>query len=164
MKLRIKKTFSRNNKRVRKSTRRKQRIYEGGNNFIVDYDGIRVSGQQLSMAQTTAAPSVTFRGEPEKLYTLIMWDPDVPPKFQPGWAHWIAINLKSRNDILSNQLLPYMEPSPPSGTHRYFFGLFEQTTHINPQQPERPKFNVNIFIKENSLKKLMEIYMKVSAT
>lgn len=91
-----------------------------------------------------------------------MWDPDVPPQAQPGFVHWIVLNIQSPNDIQTNQLLDYKPPSPPSGTHRYFFGLFEQPVQIYPRQPERPNFNIDTFIQDNNLKKTSEVFMKVS--
>lgn len=162
MKVKTKKSL----KRIRKNIKRKTNRHHRGSsqeNFIVEFDGIRVAGQEFTKAKTVSQPSIKFPTS-DNLYTLIMWDPDVPPQSQPGWAHWIAINLQSPNDIFKNQLLPYMGPSPPSETHRYFFGLFIQHNTINPQQPSRANFNINKFIIENNLEKKESVFMKVSAT
>jgi ribonuclease HII len=66
-------------------------------------------------------------------------------------------------DIQNNQVLDYKGPAPPSGVHRYFFGLFEQQRTISPQQPERPNFSINEFVKDNNLIKTYEVFMKVAA-
>jgi phosphatidylethanolamine-binding protein (PEBP) family uncharacterized protein len=156
MKLKIRKTFRRKQK-----SRRKTRRLRGGNMLEVSYGNEQVSGQELPKTLTQMKPSVKFPTT-GKLYTLVMWDPDVPPISQPGFVHWIATNLQSQNDIETNELLPYKGPAPPSGTHRYFFGVFEQQGHISPQQPERTHFQINEFIENNNLKRVSEVFMKIS--
>ena len=156
MKLKIRKTFRRKQK-----SRRKTRRLRGGNMLEVSYGNEQVSGQELPKTLTQMKPSVKFPTT-GKLYTLVMWDPDVPPISQPGFVHWIATNLQGQNDIETNELLPYKGPAPPSGTHRYFFGVFEQQGHISPQQPERTKFQINEFIENNNLKRVSEVFMKIS--
>jgi phosphatidylethanolamine-binding protein (PEBP) family uncharacterized protein len=147
----------------RKRNKRKTfRRYMGGNQLIVKYDNIPIQGQRLEKDRTVSAPNIEFQNT-GKLYSLIMWDPDVPPQIQPGFVHWIVTNLQSQNDIQNNQVLEYKGPNPPSGIHRYYFGLFEQQGHIKPKQPERPNFNIDSFIKENDLKKVSEVFMKVRA-
>jgi phosphatidylethanolamine-binding protein (PEBP) family uncharacterized protein len=157
MTLRIKKTV----RRKRRNSKYKTQRQKGGNTFEVFYDNQKIAGQQLPRNQTQSPPSIKFPTT-GKLYTVIMWDPDVPPQAQPGFVHWIAINIKSPNDILDNQLIQYKGPAPPSGIHRYFFGLFEQQTQINPRQPERQKFNIQLFVKDNNLTKIYEVFMMVS--
>jgi phosphatidylethanolamine-binding protein len=164
MKLKIK--IKKSQRRKRTNTKRHTRKQKGGQSFEVFYGLKKVLGQELSKSETVSAPSVTFP-QTGKIYTLIMWDPDVPEQFQPGWAHWIAVNLQSPNDISSKQLLSYSGPAPPKGTgiHRYFFGLFEQQQdQINPQQPTREKFSVNNFITQNNLFEVAKVFMTVSAT
>ena len=156
MKLKIRKTFRRKQK-----SRRKTRRLRGGNMLEVSYGNEQVSGQELPKTLTQMKPSVKFPTT-GKLYTLVMWDPDVPPISQPGFVHWIATNLQGQNDIETNELIPYKGPAPPSGTHRYFFGVFEQQGHISPQQPERTHFQINEFIENNNLKRVSEVFMKIS--
>jgi phosphatidylethanolamine-binding protein (PEBP) family uncharacterized protein len=157
MKLKIKKTLRRKHK-----NRRKTRRLCGGNTLEVSYDNEQVSGQELPKPLTQMKPNVKFPTT-GKLYTLVMWDPDVPPQIQPGFVHWIATNIKSPNNIENNQILDYKGPAPPSGTHRYFFGLFEQNETINPHQPERQNFSIDEFVNENNLKEVSRVYMTVSA-
>jgi phosphatidylethanolamine-binding protein (PEBP) family uncharacterized protein len=159
-KIRIKKTFRRKHRNTKRRTHRRQK---GGNNLQVFYGEQLVAGQELPKNLTQSEPSVRFPTT-GKLYTLVMWDPDVPPQAQPGFAHWIAINIQSTNDISANQLLDYKGPAPPSGIHRYFFGLFEQAAHIRPQQPPRSNFNMKEFVEQNNLTKVAQVFMKVSAT
>jgi phosphatidylethanolamine-binding protein (PEBP) family uncharacterized protein len=157
MKLKIRKTLRRKCK-----NRRKTRRLRGGNMLEVSYGNEHVLGQELPKPITQMKPSVKFPNT-GKLYTLVMWDPDVPPQIQPGFVHWIVTNLQSQNNIEINELLPYKGPAPPSGIHRYFFRLFEQQGHINPQQPERIKFQISEFIENNNLRKIGEVFMKVRA-
>jgi phosphatidylethanolamine-binding protein (PEBP) family uncharacterized protein len=157
MKLKIRKTFKK-----KQRNKRKTRHQKGGNTLEVFYDNQQISGQELPKSLTQMKPTVKFPTTDE-LYTLIMWDPDVPPQIQPGFVHWLVINLQSQNNIETNELLPYKGPAPPSGIHRYFFGLFEQQGHINPQQPERTKFQINDFVKNNNLRKVSEVFMRVSS-
>ena len=65
--------------------------------------------------------------------------------------HWLVTNIQSQNDIPDNQIIKYKGPNPPSDSHKYFFGLFEQQDHITLEQPERPNFNIDEFVKQNNL-------------
>ena len=143
--------------------RRTFRRYMGGNQLVIRYDNVPIQGQQLEKENTVSAPSVEF-SKTGKLYSLIMWDPDVPPQIQPGFLHWLVTNLESQNNIQNNQVLEYKGPNPPSGIHRYFFGLFEQPGHISVQQPQRQQFSITEFINENNLKIVSKVFMKVAAT
>jgi phosphatidylethanolamine-binding protein (PEBP) family uncharacterized protein len=150
------------NKLRNNKTRKCIKRIKGGMNLDINYNNIKVSGQELPKSITQMKPNVKFPNT-GRLYTLIMWDPDVPQHIQPGFVHWIAINLKSKNDIKNNSLLPYKGPAPPSGIHRYYFGLFEQQRPIHLEQLERINFNIDTFIKENNLRKLSDVFMKVAA-
>ena len=165
MKFRIKKTFRRKRVNTRKYTYRAKK-HRGGNNnnnsFKVQYgDIIITNGQNLTVAQTQVKPLIVFQPTNQKMYTIVMWDPDAP---NPSFVHCILINLKSPHNISqhSNELLEYMGPKPPSGTHRYYFGLFEQSNYINPKKPERSQFSIENFIINNNLKMISTVYMKVS--
>lgn len=147
---------------IKYKKRRKTRKQKGGNGLDVFYNTIKVAGQELPKDTTQMKPTVKFPTT-GKLYTLVMWDPDVPPQIQPGFIHWLITNLQSPNDIYKNQVLEYKGPAPPSGIHRYYFGLFEQQGHISIQQPERQNFSIDILIRENDLRKVSEVFMKVSS-
>lgn len=156
MKLRLRKTQRKH--RVKRKTQRQK----GGNNLIVKYDDTLVQGQEFEKSKTVSEPSIEFT-KTGKLYTLVMWDPDVPPQAQPGFVHWLVTNIQSPLDIQKNQVLEYKSPEPPFGTHRYYFGLFEQQRQISPKQPDRIGFDIYKFVKENNLKEIFKVYMTVSA-
>jgi phosphatidylethanolamine-binding protein (PEBP) family uncharacterized protein len=151
---------------TRKQKRHRRRTRKGGHNLnlIVQYGSTQVAGQELSKQETQSQPSVQFTPIPGRLYTLVMWDPDVPQQIQPGFVHWIVTNIQSPKDIPLNILLEYKGPSPPSGTHRYFFGLFEQQSgQIMPNAPPNTKFSIDQFIKDNNLKEVARSFMTVNA-
>jgi len=153
-------------KRTRKQKMHRRRTRKGGQNLnlIVRYGSTQVASQELSKQETKIQPTINFTSAQGKLYTLIMWDPDVPQQIQPGFVHWIVTNIQSPKNIPSNILLEYKGPSPPSGTHRYFFGLFEQVSgRIMPEAPPNTKFSINAFVKENNLKEVVKVFMRVSA-
>ncbi len=145
---------------IKYKKRRKTRKQKGGNGLDVFYNNIKVVGQELPRTLTQSTPTIKFPTT-GKLYTLVMWDPDVPPQIQPGFVHWLITNLHNPIDIYKNQVLEYKGPAPPSGIHRYYFGLFEQEGHILIQQLPRPNFSINKFIANNNLRKVSEVFMKV---
>ena len=112
--------------RTRKRKIHMRRTRKGGQipNLIIRYGSTQVASQELSKQETQYMPSINFTPTTGKLYSLIMWDPDVPLQIQPGFVHLIVTNIQSPKNISSNILLHYKRPSPPSGTHRYFFCLF----------------------------------------
>ena len=60
---------------------------------------------------------------------LIMYDPDAPnPAANPHiFVHWI---MKFNGNGNGNVLIDYAPPSPPIGTHRYFFIFLENNSNI----------------------------------
>lgn len=129
------------------------------------------------------APSVSFQGVSEKLYTLIMSDPQANPAatkntrpLQEGFAsylHWLIVNIPYTSAISEGVVKKeYQPPTPPSGTHYYYFQVFEQQ---NPQQlmneylqdfqsEGSPLFKVQQFVAKNNLKLVGEVRMSVSAS
>ncbi|MDD5193247.1 MAG: YbhB/YbcL family Raf kinase inhibitor-like protein [Candidatus Nanoarchaeia archaeon] len=83
-----------------------------------------------------------------KTLVLIVDDPDAPAGV---WVHWILFNIPIINKIKENSVpnnskpgmnsagkTKYHGPSPPSGTHRYFFKLYALDTMLNlPQASKR---------------------------
>ena len=89
----------------------------------------------LKPSETQFKPQIKYSFENNKLYTLLMYDPD---SIRGNRFHWIAINIV--NDIKNgNDLLPYTGPAPPpkTGTHRYIFELYEQDRRIDANLEER---------------------------
>ena len=91
-----------------------------------------ISGTHLTPLQTREEPEIEYIANPNKLYTLIMYDPDA----QVGnYVHWVTINVPGNAISHGQQLLNYKGPAPPQGTgiHRYIFLIFEQGKRINAQ-------------------------------
>ncbi|CAH2295981.1 phosphatidylethanolamine-binding 1 [Pelobates cultripes] len=102
----------------------------------VSYGSLRVEelGQVLTPTQVQNRPtSIEWDGmDNNKLYTLVLTDPDAPsrknPKFRE-WHHFLVVNMKG-NDIGSGCVLSdYIGSGPPKGTglHRYVWLVYEQT-------------------------------------
>jgi len=95
----------------------------------VSYNNIQVKdGNYITPIDASLQPAVdyTMDLEENKVYTLIMHDPDAPAG---NHLHWILVNISLSDETnLGETLLEYKGPSPPkgSGTHRYIFLLLEQ--------------------------------------
>ena len=103
----------------------------------------------LKPSETQIQPELKFNFDSNKLYTLIMYDPD---SVSGTHIHWLVININ--NNIKNGKiLLPYKGPAPPpkSGKHRYTFELYEQENMLNLEPFE------NRIITINSLKNQLNI-------
>lgn len=114
-------------------------------------------GDEMRPAKCADAPSVVFKGQAEKKYTVIMTDPDPPsptdPKFRE-WLHWIVVNIPGeKGDVTSGKtVVEYNPPAPPRGTHRYVLIILEQSGEVHAQAPkERKFFKTKTFAKDHSL-------------
>lgn len=108
-----------------------------------------VNDEFLKPSETQIQPEIKFDFNSNKLYTLIMYDPD---SVSGTHIHWLVINIS--NNIKNGKiLLPYQGPAPPpkSGKHRYTFELYEQEDMLNLE----PLSNRIITI--NSLKNQLNI-------
>ena len=84
-----------------------------------------------------------------KTIALICDDPDAPAKV---WVHWVLFNIPANVKELPENIRPertlasgarqgtndsrtigYSGPSPPSGTHRYYFKLYALDTELGLQ-------------------------------
>lgn len=78
--------------------------------------------------------------ESREIYTLILWDHDAPGG---NYIHWMITDIQgdkydnARNTILFN----YVPPNPPSGEHRYTFGVFSGV--MRKVQSERSNYPLN---------------------
>lgn len=118
----------------------------------VKYGSKLVCEQHLVKADTIRSPKITLKpSSTNTLKTLVMWDPD---SLTPSWLHWLIINIPSSKQIANGTLrMPYNPPTPPFGTHRYYFGLYEHDVPLsNFGYLNHESFNVNAFVKENKLK------------
>jgi phosphatidylethanolamine-binding protein (PEBP) family uncharacterized protein len=96
------------------------------------------------------------------LKTLIAWDPDAP---RAPYLHWLVANCRGTDPSSGTTLVPWAPPTPPSGTHRYLFGLYEQTRGpITPHlQPPRTPFSPAALVKAHGLKLVATTGFKVAA-
>jgi len=163
----IQKNRTKKRKMRQQFRKRNQTLKKGGQSPLnlgleVRYQSGVVRGQTFTKEETESEPQVFFKPEEGKLYTILMWDPDAPAK--PSWIHWIVTNVESAEQIPQHIVLSYQGPNPPSGTHRYYFGLFEQIQgKISPMiSGVRGGFDYEEFIRENNFKKVGEVYFKVS--
>lgn len=107
----------------------------------------------------------------KKIYLISMTDPDVPNgienknKFDNNntisrtWTHWV-FTCDANNKILDTYVF-YNPPSPPQGTHRYVFDIYD-VTNINLNKLEFHSESINSPVNRNTyydnyLKKLKNI-------
>ncbi|HUB65979.1 MAG TPA: YbhB/YbcL family Raf kinase inhibitor-like protein [Candidatus Methylacidiphilales bacterium] len=99
---------------------------------------------RYALAGENQSPELRIKDAPEKARTLalIVVDPDAP---SGDWIHWLVWNLPADTRALAEGSLPagaregknsfghvrYDGPSPPSGTHRYFFRLYALDTALS---------------------------------
>jgi len=95
------------------------------------------------------SPALTWTSGPEgtKTFALICDDPDAP---MGTWVHWVLFNIPADVSELPESIPPERElengarqgmndfhkigyggPSPPGGTHRYFFKIYALDTEID---------------------------------
>ena len=130
--------------------------------FVVQYGQTNANGKTLSKKNTANEPVIQFAGEEQKLYTLLMSDPDASAK---SWLHWLITNIPGEsNDITQGQtVMSYSGPTPPSGIHRYIFTLYQQPAgSIMVTKPEdRGNFPVGKFEQMYNLQKIVSRTVRV---
>jgi hypothetical protein len=96
-------------------------------------------GVHMLLVQIQSRPHVElhgngFGGDAEK-YTLVMVDPDAPSPSSPtlrNILHWLVTDIPGSTspsqDIWATgqEKMPYLQPAPIEGLHRYVFLLFKQ--------------------------------------
>lgn len=117
------------------------------------------NGELLDREMTLKEPCIDLLVS-EKIYTIIMYDPDAPngylnPKDNFNYLHWIVSNIKYKNNkfIHANIIAIYSPPSPPRGTHRYYLKLYEQSEELpdDTYRGHRDHFDLESYIKKNHL-------------
>lgn len=103
--------------------------------------GAIATGNELAPSQIRRQPVVAFKTGANKLYTLIMIDPDAPSRAEPMYrefVHWVVVNMHGCDVTSGETVAPYFGAAPPynSGFHRYYIFLYEQpsplsTTEVN---------------------------------
>lgn len=119
----------------------------------------------LTPEQTSKAPTVRLKGAINCMppFALVMVDPDAPsrsdPKFR-SWMHWLVLNANSTERLHEGEeAVEYAGPAPPpgSGPHRYAFLAYCQgAKRLEAKKlapAERPKFQLEEFVKEAKLMK-----------
>lgn len=134
------------------------------NQIHIFYNGVKGNSQLLQVTDTQSQPRLLLTPSKEgNLYTLLMSDPDAPAK---SWLHWLVTNIPGSAPDVSqgDEVISYAPPSPPSGTHRYIFSLYEQPASIMVSAPdERGNFNVEMFERHHGLRKVASRTVKVPA-
>uniref|UniRef100_A0A914C8Z1 Uncharacterized protein n=1 Tax=Acrobeloides nanus TaxID=290746 RepID=A0A914C8Z1_9BILA len=104
------------------------------------------------------APEIYFEGERDKLYTLIMADPDAPSRSDPknrDYLHWMVVNVPGCRVNEGEEVVPYAGATPPpkTGPHRYTLLAFQQPGEIHDVAPKQKRsgFKVNKFVLEHHL-------------
>jgi len=124
----------------------------------VYYDNILINHQFLTKSTTQMQPKLIYNTKPNKLYTLMMYDPNV---VAGNYLHWLIINISGNKIDSGTILLPYKGPNPPvnSGIHHYIFILLEQSVEIisNKWEENERIMQMNKLYDKLNLKKLREI-------
>jgi phosphatidylethanolamine-binding protein (PEBP) family uncharacterized protein len=133
----------------------------------VQYQAKKINNTFLSRNNTLSSPTIQIKPESNKLFTLLMSDPDAPTDI-PGtsWLHWLIVNIPGDIPVIENgdEIMHYSPPTPPSGTHRYIFTLYEQPNSILYSAPSvRTSFNTKGFERQFLLKKITSKQIRVSA-
>lgn len=124
--------------------------------FAVYYDDIPVNGNQLTRAQTTMYPTISFKPKRETYYTIMMYDLHSP---KPAFLHFLAINVMDPQAI--DSIVPYVKPSPPpkdNHYHVYLFELYEQPEFLTLVVPiqNRSGFDPARFVNKYGLVKVAQ--------
>jgi phosphatidylethanolamine-binding protein (PEBP) family uncharacterized protein len=88
------------------------------------------NGIFLTTFETRMEPKVDFKANTNKLYMLVMHDPDA---VVGNYFHWLVVNVQGDKINNGDKIFDYKGPAPPkgSGIHRYIFLLYEQPENIN---------------------------------
>ncbi|XP_037114098.1 phosphatidylethanolamine-binding protein 1 [Syngnathus acus] len=139
-----------------------------GRPLTVKYGSVEIDelGKVLTPTQVQNRPTtIEWEGcDLNKLYTLVLTDPDAPsrekPKFRE-WHHYLVVNMKG-NDLSSGVVLSdYVGSGPPEGTglHRYVWLVYSQPGALsctervltNRSGDGRGKFSVGAFRRKYGL-------------
>ena len=96
-------------------------------------------GNVLTPTQVQNPPKVTWEADNEKLYALIMTDPDAPSRAEPKfreWHHWLVVNIPGNDVSKGEAISEYIGAGPPEGTglHRYIYLIYQQKSKIQDKE------------------------------
>ena len=144
------------NKTKRNKTKKNNNNYHIGGQqknlpitFTIEYSGLGI----IKPNQDLTGQSQYYNNQPiikiqnlppnantNSLYLIIMYDPDAPNGLEVTdkssyhiYTHWVAtINTNTNTNTKNNSnikqiLVKYAPPTPPKGTHRYIFNLYDIT-------------------------------------
>jgi phosphatidylethanolamine-binding protein (PEBP) family uncharacterized protein len=118
--------------------------------LTVSYGANKVDhGNELTPTQVKDHPKVSYQGDSNALYTLIMTDPDAPSRQNPKnaeWWHWGIINIPGSDISKGDEVVGYVGAGPPQGTglHRYVLILCKQSEKIDfPTDRRRSNTNAD---------------------
>ncbi|XP_069555908.1 phosphatidylethanolamine-binding protein 4 [Brachyistius frenatus] len=136
----------------------------------VDIDKCLIIPKKLKLREKVStvwkAPQIYFsRAQKNKMYVLVMVDPDAPSRSEQTsayWRHWLVMDIQGkalkRGERQGTTLTDYHPPTPPqkSGFHRYQFLLFEQlpdkpVSLTKQEKLSRGKWDFQAFIKRFDL-------------
>ncbi|CAM6040926.1 unnamed protein product [Sphagnum compactum] len=146
-------------------------LYTKNGNELGGGGGVRElpMGVQMLLVQIQSKPHVElhgngFGGDAEK-YTLVMVDPDAPSPSNPtlrNILHWLVTDIPGSTSpsqeiwATGQEKMPYLQPAPIEGMHRYVFLLFKQDESsqfddLIEAPPSRVTFSVAKFVETYNL-------------
>jgi phosphatidylethanolamine-binding protein (PEBP) family uncharacterized protein len=141
---------------------KKREIRGGASDFSVSFAGQEAANNLRNRQNTLQSPNISYRANTsDDLYSLVIWDPDAP---NPSFLHWMVVNIPEDQILSGTTIQPYHPPTPPSGTHRYYVGLFKQKNPIQPSFPSRTGFSIDSFVNQYDLEENGRKMIKVSAS
>lgn len=99
-------------------------------------------GNFINPQDATTAPHVSYKSEPDSLWTLLMTAPDSHLQDNnKEYLHWLIGNIPGNDITKGEELCNYLQPFPAKGTgyHRYVFILFKQEQKIDFSSVKRPE-------------------------
>jgi hypothetical protein len=96
----------------------------------IKYNNTNISkGVFFTPSQTVSQPIIKYNANENKLYTLILHDPDA---VIGNRIHWLVINIPGSSVKNGETVFDYDGPHPPpkSGIHKYIFMIYEQPGKI----------------------------------
>lgn len=98
------------------------------------YD-VEKTGLSLTPSETAKQPEIQYEAENDKLYTLMMVDPDPPSRKEPKyrhWRHWIRVNVPGDRVEQGTDVSPYIGPGRLSFLWTLYLHLFASFPSIHP--------------------------------
>jgi phosphatidylethanolamine-binding protein (PEBP) family uncharacterized protein len=123
------------------------------------YNSLKIKNREfLSISSTQIQPTIEFKSNANKYYTLLMHDPNAVLGHR---VHWLVVNIRG-NDVQSGfPVFPYIGPAPPlhSGIHHYIFEIYSHDSGIHEDdiQQELSKKYSDRYIPLKILKSMLHL-------